>query len=480
MLNCPLRQAAISSPNAPAICDANRSLTFDEFDRLVTSIAHEFEQQGVRTGSHVAILSGNSIEYVAVLMALIRIGALCVPLNTRLHSVELKRQLNQIDFAMVLTDEANQQTASELHPRTISISDLINSAPKGIVTRDPIDIQPSRDCVVVFTSGSSGTAKGVRLSFGNLHYSALGSNENLPLAPGDTWLLSLPLFHVGGLGIVFRCLLAGAQIFVSRRFDTQELNNLIDAGTVTHLSLVPSMLTQLLRERNGRGFAKLPKAILLGGAPVSESLLRTIRELRLPVIVSYGMTETASQVTATKLGDPLEILATSGRALPYREIRIESGPGSAVGEICVRGKVFCLGYTGDANLPLTDDNWFRTGDIGTIDADGFLTVLGRKDGMFISGGENIFPEEIERLAAGLPGVTAAAVIAIDNADWGKRPVLFIESANINSIAERDIVEFLSDQLAKFKLPDRIIVLVQLPRTTLDKIDRAALEQLAKS
>lgn len=480
MISCPLRQAAITSPNSPAICDSNRSLTFDEFDRLVTNLAHEFINRGVSPGRYVAILSGNSIEYAAALMALIRVGAVGVPLNTRLHSVELQQQMDQIDLALILTDDLNQATARELHPQTFDIATLVNATIAADTARNQIELDSERDCVIVFTSGSGGRSKGVRLSLRNLYFNALGSNENIPMAPGDTWLLSLPLFHVGGLGILFRCLVAQSRIYVSHRFDIQEANRLIEAGAVTHLSLVPSMLTQLLHERNGRGFAKAPKAILLGGAPVSEDLLRTIRDLKLPVIVSYGMTETASQITATRLDDAPEYLSTSGRALQFRAVRIEQEPNSTSGEICVRGEVISNGYIGDTQLPLTHDGWLRTGDIGAIDREGYLTVQGRKDGMFISGGENVFPEEVEKLVAGLPGVTAAAVVAIDDPNWGKRPVLFIESDNTSTIDEHEIATILSTQLAKFKLPDRILIVEQLPRTTLDKIDRAALERLANS
>lgn len=455
-------------------------LTFAEFDRLVTSFAHNFVEQKLCIGCHAAILSSNNIEYVAALLALTRIGAISVPLNTRLHVVEMKRQLSQIDLSLVLTDEANRHTAEALHPRVVDIGAFAKTAIQCGDLSNPIDFEPDQEAVVVFTSGSSGTAKGVRLSFGNLYYNALGSNHNIALAPGDTWLMSLPLFHVGGLGILFRCLLAGAQVFVSRRFDALETCSLIDVGAITHLSLVPSMLSQLLRGRNDRAFAKSPKAILLGGAAVPEGLIHTIRALKLPVVVSYGLSEAASQVTATMLGDAPEKLSSSGKTLLYREIRIEKEPNSTIGEICVRGEVVCLGYTGEAILPLSSDMWFYTGDIGSIDDVGYLTVIGRKDGMFISGGENIFPEEIERLVAGIPGVAAAAVVAVDSVEWGKRPVLFIETAGSKLVDERDIAEFLSSRLAKFKLPDKILIVERMPRTTLDKIDRAALLRLAVS
>ncbi len=479
LINCPLRQAAIASPNSCAIRDADRSLTFARLDQLVVSFINKLINQGISPGKYVAISSDNSIEYVALLIALLRCGAVAVPLNTRLSSAELGHQKSKIDLALMLADDANLTKAGEIASEPALISSLANPTQCSNGDLQAINLELDRNSFVVFTSGSSGSAKGVILSLGNLYYSALGSNENIPLLPQDTWLLSLPLFHVGGLGIMFRCLLAASQIFVAQRFEVKPTNRLLDSGEVTHLSLVPTMLVRLLQDRNNRPFPTTLKTILLGGAPVSDSLLQTIRRLNLPVVVSYGMTETASQITATRLTDPPERLTTSGRILHDCEIRIEKEPRSKVGEICVRGNVVCRGYTAGSQSSISNDGWLHTGDIGYLDNDGYLAVLGRKDRMFISGGENIFPEEIENAAAGSPGIVTAAVVPVDHPTWGKRPILFIECSSGCAVDTGQILAYMSDRLAKFKLPDRIIVVEKLPRTALDKIDRTALAHLAE-
>lgn len=480
LINCPLRQAVIASPSSCAIRSADRNLTFVELEQLAGSYADILFSRGVSHGKCVAILCDNSIEYVALLVALLRCGAIAVPLNTRLSSTELKLQIAQIDLNMLLTDDVNSFKAAAIHSNPTPIGSLANRTPPFSGNYAPLELELDRSCLVVFTSGSSGPAKGVILSVGNLYYNALGSNENIPLLQQDTWLLSLPLFHVGGLGIMFRCLIAASQILVAQRFDAESTNRLLDLGEVTHLSLVPTMLARLLQLRDNQPFPATLKAILLGGAPVSDILLRTIRELNLPVVVSYGMTETASQIAATSLTDPPEKLTTSGKALRYCEIRIEKKPTSRVGEICVRGNVVCRGYTDGSHSSIASDGWLHTGDFGFLDSAGYLTVLGREDGMFISGGENIFPEEIENVAEGFPGIVTAAVVAVDNPTWGKRPILFIECRSETALNTERLRSYLSNRLAKFKLPDRIVVFEKLPRTALDKIDRSALARLAES
>ncbi len=480
LISCPLRQAVIASPDSCAIRDEHRLLTFAELDRLAALYADDLTGRGLSPGRFVGILSDNSIEYAALLIALMRCRAVAVPLNTRLNSVELHRQTTQIDLTLMLADDTNLSKASEIHSQPTPMSSLSDPRPSARNDFTPTELEMDRSCFVVFTSGSSGSPKGVILSLGNLYYNALGANENIPLHPEDTWLLSLPLFHVGGLGIMFRCLLAGAKMFVARRFEAGEVGRLIDSGGITHVSLVPTMLIRLLQERSNRPFPAALKVILLGGAPVSANLLQAIRSMNIPAVISYGMTETASQITATRLTDSPERLVTSGRVLRHCEIRIESESASKIGEICVRGEVVCRGYTAAADYAVADGGWLHTGDIGTLDNDGYLTVLGRKDGMFISGGENIFPEEIESVAASLAGVTAAAVMPVEDPLWGKRPLLFIECRPGSAVDKEQIFSYLSSQLAKFKLPDRIIIVEKLPRTALDKIDRTALARLAES
>lgn len=247
--------------------------------------------------------------------------------------------------------------------------------------------------------------------------SAQGSAANIPLLPGDRWLWSLPLIHVSGLSILIRCAAAGATV-AGTSGEIKLSANLITSREITHLSTVNTQLRRLLQEKNFP--AKHLKSILLGGSNVDEVLVNSVRQRGVAVHTTYGLTEMASQVTtSTSDGEP----AKSGSVLPGREIKIATD-----GEILVRGAPLCLGYFIDGETqPVVDEQgWFHTGDIGSIDDTKQLTVVGRIDNMFTSGGENIYPENIERAITKTFGVQQVIVVPCPDESFGARPVAFVE------------------------------------------------------
>jgi o-succinylbenzoate---CoA ligase len=251
-------------------------------------------------------------------------------------------------------------------------------------------INPAAPAIVLFTSGSSGTPRPAVLTYGNMYHNACGANANLPLDQDDRWLLNLPLFHVSGLSILFRCLLARAAVVIAAAGESplEALRRL----RPTFVSMVPAQLHDLLTAPEGNALAGV-KVVLLGGAPAPPALLAKAREHGWPVFPTYGMTETASQIATASTTDGQRISAdSSGNVLHGREVMLAGD-----GEILVRGPCLFAGYytPNGLVLPLDRDGWFHTGDLGTIDEFGRLTVLGRKDALIISGGENIQPEEVE-------------------------------------------------------------------------------------
>ncbi|MGB5105688.1 MAG: o-succinylbenzoate--CoA ligase [Candidatus Zixiibacteriota bacterium] len=479
LIDCPLRQRTLATPSAPAIRQDERSLNAGELNELVDQYCAGLLQHDVAPGDHVAILSRNSIDYVALLLAIMRIHAVAVPLNIRLSATELGRQISKLESSLLVVDFVSREVGADIPCQLASFDSLSESRDGGsnIGEHEPLDTDQVFS--VCFTSGSDGNPKGVVLTLGNLYYNALGSNENIVLTPEDTWRLSLPLFHVGGLGIMFRSLLSGARICVSPAFDPRVLNRQIDRGDVTHLSLVPTMLLQLLESRNYAPFPKSVKAVLVSGAPISAQLQERIDNLAIPIVRSYGLTEMASQITATPAGKNTEQFATSGRPLRYRELKIDPIPDRADGEICVRGAVLFKGYLGNPENPVDADGWFHTGDIGSMNQNGNLTVLGRKDEMFISGGENIFPQEIADVAEQIAGIVAAAVVPVPDATWGSRPIMFVKFADGFKVDQERILHEMAKSLARYKLPDRIIVLDNIPQTALGKTDKQALIEIAQ-
>ncbi len=295
---------------------------------------------------------------------------------------------------------------------------------------------------------------------------------NIRLGPGDRWLLTLPLYHVGGLAILFRCLLGGAAVVLPGQ--TKDIVELISRYLVTHVSMVPTQLYRILRNQKDTRRLKGLKALLMGGAPMTAALLREAGERGIPLHTSYGLTEMASQVTTTGTDTPREKQFTSGRVLKYREVRIAEDS-----EIHVRGQTLSPGYVEGEQvyLPVNRQGWFATGDLGQIDSEGYLTVLGRKDNMFISGGENIHPEEIETALGELPDIAQALVVAVPDEEFGHHPVAFIQTQKKKMDPEA-ITEGLKALLPRYKVP---IAFYNFPdgmeRDRL-KPDRATMKKLA--
>ena len=460
---CPLRAAALATPDAAAIVGVRGVTSYEELDRQVSAAAlrlGEFEP-----GSRVALYLPKDERYVALILALIRAGHVACPLSDRLPPRGVAQLLERASCSALISEDKDLlQTAGvdlqEPKPETL-LQDSKQSA-------ESADIPQERPATIIYTSGSTGAPPKAALhSFGNHYYSALGSNANIALRPGDRWLLSLPLYHVGGLSILLRCLLAGATIALPQPGATiaEAIANL----GATHVSLVSTQLLRLLREN-----ADLDglQAVLMGGGPIPSSLVDRAVAHGLPIHTSYGLTEMASQVTTTPPGASPEELHTAGRVLPNREISI-----SERGEILVRGKTLFAGYAEGEQLDRSLDagGWFHTRDLGELDENGFLRIKGRMDNLFISGGENVQPEEIEEALCRLEGIDDAVVVPVPDVEFGARPVAFVR---MNNGEPRELVLELEKILPRFKIPISFHPWPKEARRGM-KADRATFGKLAR-
>ena len=456
-----MQAAASSAPDAAALVGPRGITSYAELEGQVSAAAlrlGSFEPE-----SRVALYLPKDERYVALVLALIRAGHVACPVSDRLPPKGISPLLKKAACqALISHDEDLLRTVG---------AGLCRLAPEELLAEsdqrtEAADIPLARPSTIVFTSGSTGVQKAALHTFGNHYHNALGSNANILLRQGDRWLHSLPLYHVGGLSILFRCLLARATVALPD--PTTPLAGAIASLGATHVSVVSTQLLRLLRENAGTGGLQ---AILMGGGPVPASLVDEAITRGLPIHTSYGLTEMASQVTTTPPGAPLEELRTSGRTLPGREVSI-----SGDGEILVRGQTLFAGYVDGENLdrPLDRDGWFHTGDLGKLDEDGSLRVSGRKDNLFVSGGENIQPEEVEEAIYHLGGIDQAMVVPVSDREFGHRPVAFVRT-------ERDI-ESLAPELEKtlpgFKIP---IAFHPLPEGAQQgmKPDKPALRRLAQ-
>jgi len=410
---------------------------------------------------HIAICSEKPEFLLKAMFTLWLKGAVVVPLNPKFPQKQKKELLLKTGSTLLEQIELNK--ISFMQHSSFSTLQSIN---------------PEAWASIIFTSGSSGSPKAVVHSLANHFYSALGANQQMPLNPGDRWLMSLPLYHVGGLAIFFRTLISGAAMVLPA--EKQTLAEALINNKITHLSLVPTQLHRLLQTNAGKDSLLKLKLILLGGSAIPETLLDQSAELGLNVYTTYGSTEMASQVATGK--------KDLCRILPFREVRLSSKD-EAYPEIEVRGKTRFLGYLDESGLqqPFDQNGWFKTGDLGALEfkpaksrrtqaqqqhkesgkhfrqqGDIFhtLTVLGRKDSMFISGGENIHPEEIERVFFQSGMIEQAAVVPVQDVEFGARPVAFLQYAESASKAE--LVEFLRKELVSFKVP---VLLLPWPEET---------------
>ncbi len=425
---------------------------------------------GVGEGERVALHSPNSPALLACLIGLWRIGAVAVPLPLRhppnvqraaLESVRCKRLLFDA-LRPPSTELATGISAAELPPYRSSGSQV-----------DALETWTSdRPATLIFTSGSTGTPKAAQHRLSAHVASARGARSNLPFAPSDCWLLSLPLYHVGGLSILVRTMEAGASLVLPDA--DQSAGDALLSMRPTHASLVPTQLRRLLATpditHNLRG-------VLLGGAATPAALLDSALAAGLPIHTTYGLTEMASQVTTTRPRPSRSDLDTSGHILPERELRLSSS-----GEIEVRGATRFDGYVTSNGLlcPFDADGWYATGDIGSRDAEGRLRVEGRIDFGFVSGGENVRPEAIERALAQVPGILQSVVVPVADQEFGHRPVAFVEapgwdlrdSRTLDSLRER-----LDSSLARFQHP---VALLPLPESAGMKPDRRLLIAIAEA
>ena len=332
------------------------------------------------------------------------------------------------------------------------------------------------DWAVLFTSGTTGQPKGARLPQRAFLASAAASRANLGATGEERWLCNLPLFHVGGLAMAVRCALDGSALVLHRRFDAEATARALSTEGVTHASLVARTLELTL---DAGATAGALRAVLLGGGPLPAELAARARARGLPVLQTYGLTEACSQVATERPGEADG--TTAGPALPGLSVRVCHPDGTLVqpgegGEIQVQGPTLMAGYLDEpqATARALADGWLRTGDVGAQDGLGRLRVLARRTDLILSGGENVYPAEVEAVLASHPGVSEAVVVGRSDAAWGEVPVAAVVLRP--GAGAEGLVEWLRERLAGFKVPREVVAVQALPRTAAEKVDRAAVRR----
>jgi len=482
-----LRSRVEQDPAAIAIESRERCWTFaDLADRAGRGATHLLAA-APRGDGPVALLMPGDARFVAWFCAVALAGRIVLPLNARLTAAELVQQLSDARAQFLLCDADDARLATiraQLPGLAAGEVPAFDALPPASVHLPGETTASESTLAVLFTSGTSGRSKGACLSWGNFATSAAGALERLGPAVGRRWLSCMPLFHVGGLSILVRGMLYGGPVRLLSRFDASEVSDALDCGDVAGVSLVPTMLSRLLEHRGGRPAPAGLEVLLLGGAAAAPALLARAESLGYPVFRTYGLTEATSQVATARP----RVAANAGPPpmLPLQgtELRIVTdGRDAAIGEpgeILVRGPTVMSGYLGDAEATARTvrDGWLHTGDIGLLDAEGGLQVLDRRDDLIVSGGENVYPAEVEAVLLEHPSVAEAGVAGLPDADLGARVMAWIVTRDGAAADAAALSAHCRDRLAGYKRPREYRFVSDLPRTAAGKLQRRRLASLA--
>lgn len=450
---CPVRRQALLQPDALAIQSEQQSLSYKELEQQISCLSEQLSLLGLKTGERLVCIAANSQPLILLQLSCLRSGIIFCPLNPRFTGHELQARLNILNSHFIWFEQT-----PPLPLNCLPLDFTLKKPSKMAHAQLPINAQQVID--IIFTSGSSGQPKAAMHSFSNHFYSALGSQELIPLRKGDKNLLSLPIFHISGYATVLRTLLAGATLQLSAEKLTVAL---LKKQQITHLSLVATQLYRLLQNPQFKHSNLNIKHLLLGGSAFAGQLLKQTAQRGFTYHLSYGLTEMSSQVATSSNNQCLSILKN-------REVKIIDK------EIFLRGKTRFAGYfNGEiASSLLPASEWFASKDLGEKRGN-HLQISGRKDRQFISGGENIQPEEIESLLLNFPAVQQAYVTAVADPAFGKRPVAFIDWRE-GPADTQQLNEYMRNQLAGFKCP---VHYFELPQQQGLKVSLADLQKQAE-
>lgn len=461
-----LKQAA-TQPNQIAIDDGNERLSFAELKKQVEVLVGKIDH--LNPGSRVGLLATNTLMSYKLALAIMCSGRTIVWLNWRLAGEELERQIKDSGLQLCLVENSLWRSGMTNPFKSYSAFLITNADPGELIPVFKSDWVAS----IMYTSGTTGKPKGVLQTFGNHFYSAVSSALNLGLSSADKWLCVAPIFHISGFSIIMRGLIYGMTVRLVEKFRAEEIERILANETVTIMSVVPFMLKKLIQQQNKTNthYNSAFRCMLLGGGTIDRETLETCLQRSIPVVQCYGMTETCSQIVALRSADALLKLGSVGQPLFSTQLKL-----SKDGEILLKTPALTPGYL---NLPdklpsKMIEGWYRTGDIGHLDKEGYLYIDGRADEMLISGGENIFPQEVEQVYQRYPQINEVAVVGQNDSVWGQVPVAFVVSDR--RLSTTKLMNYGYEHLARYKVPQQYIFVSELPKNASGKIRRFMLRE----
>jgi o-succinylbenzoate---CoA ligase len=480
-----LEARAIATPNKPFLYRPLLSpQTFAQIHEIVSDMADSWHTDGIQSGDHVGLLMANSQLPVIFVLTAIRMNVTLIPLNTRLTVDEIEFQLQQSNCQWLLPyasyDSLN--LLIKLKKKGHKMVELDgNMTIKKLSSKNEVDL--NNPFAIIHTSGTSGQPKGAVLTYNNIYQSAMASAYQIGVMPDDRWLCVLPLFHVGGLSIILRSLLYGTAVDLMPKLDVEAVNHVLTHRPITLVSLVPTMLSRLLDTRREAWNPKLRLVLLGGGAPSPELVARCVDE-GIPLATTYGLSEASSQVATATLEQVVKKPASVGKPLMFTQVRVVDENGedlqsNEIGELIVKSPTIMQGYYNnpEATAKAIRHGWLYTGDMGYKDEDGDLFIVQRRSDLIVSGGENVYPVEVENAIRQHPDIKDVVVVGLDDTEWGQRVASAIQLEEDATLSSDDIIQFTREYLAGYKIPREFRFVTEFPQTASGKIQRNAVRKV---
>lgn len=494
-----LARRAATTGGRPAVTDESRALSYAELDARAARCAGWLRGRGVGRGDRVAILMGNGSVFLETVFAAARLGAIALPINTRLAPPELRQILDDAEPAVLAHDAGLAGLVERAcagvgaRPALLAAGGAGDGYEDALAASEPVcdvaPVSPDEPMILMYTSGTTGTPKGALLPHRKTLFNSLNAQLFFDLSGRDRVLVVVPLFHSFGLQILaIPALYAGAGVVLQRRFDAAAMWDAVEAHGITYFGGVPTMFGELLAAldaRPGRDLRALRFAFT-AGAPIAVERIHAFHQRGIPLEQGFGQTET-SILCCLDAADAVRKAGSVGRPVFHAELRVvrragiegspdawrEVDPGET-GEIVVRGPITMTGYwrrPDETAEVLREDGWLRTGDLATVDDEGFVTLVGRARELFISGGENVHPAQVEACYSAHPAIREIAVVGVPHERWGEVGCAYVVLAPGASLDPDELRAWGRERLATFKVPHRFIALESLPRTVTGKVQK---------
>ncbi|WP_394139007.1 o-succinylbenzoate--CoA ligase [Cytobacillus oceanisediminis] len=482
-----IQKWAYTHPDRTAVITDNEKVSYRQLDKLIDSAAVKIHEmlQG-RKGERIAILSHNRIEYIVLLFAIAKAECVAVPLNIRLSAKELIFQLNDSGSKLIFAEKENAEFAASLFEQSELESmefmeDLCQGTQTSFTYENPIDEEAPY--IICYTSGTTGKPKGAVLTQSNMFWNAVNNKLAIDLTSEDRCIVLLPLFHIGGIGLfAFPSLFSGGTIVIPGKFEPEKALAMIEKHKVTIVMGVPTIHQALLTSTSFKtADLSTVRWFYNGGAPCPRELIDAYFDRGFLFGQGFGMTETSPTLFMLTKEDAPRKRGSIGKPVLFSEYKLIDSKGKAaakgeVGELAVRGPNIMKEYWNRPNATneALKDGWLLTGDLAKADDEGFLFIVGRKKEMIISGGENIYPLEVEQVISQIKDVAEVAVVGQADPLWGEVPAAFIVKENGSVLTECDVLDYCQVYLAKYKIPKKITFLKELPKNATGKIQKTQL------